>query len=160
MNEDLKDFVRFMKRREEAGRAYVCGDSEPLRGITTWNSPATFFGPKGGWCEGADKVWADYENGAHMFEPGSSTTFETVHRGASGEVAFSVGFQRALVRMRGKDKPVPFNLRITEIFRREDGEWKLVHRHADPLAEIPEEKKARAQVRRPSRSRKLLAAAK
>jgi ketosteroid isomerase-like protein len=25
-------------------------------------------------------------------------------------------------------------LRVTTVFRREDGDWKIVHRHGDPLA--------------------------
>jgi len=33
----------------------------------------------------------------------------------------------------GGDAPAPIELRVTLIFRREDGEWKEVHRHADPI---------------------------
>jgi len=44
--------------------------------------------------------------------------------------------------MRGRTDGVPFNLRVTEVFRREGDDWKLVHRHADPLiAEAKEQNK-------------------
>ena len=35
----------------------------------------------------------------------------------------------------GGAPPEPYSLRVTTIFRREDGDWKVVHRHADPVPE-------------------------
>jgi ketosteroid isomerase-like protein len=51
----------------------------------------------------------------------------------SGDLAYTVAIERSEVRVAGQDKPAPMALRVTHIFRKEDGAWKLVHRHADPL---------------------------
>jgi len=141
MNEDLHDFELFMKRREDAARAYVSGDAMPLRSIAARVSPATFFSPQGGSRQGADNVWATYERDATLFEPEGDTNFEILQMAASEGVAYWVGFQRATVRMRGRTEVIPMNLRVTEVFRREGDEWKLVHRHADSLTSEPGEKK-------------------
>ncbi len=39
------------------------------------------------------------------------------------------------VRLGGQQNPTQRALRVTQIFRKEDGAWKLLHRHADPLME-------------------------
>lgn len=60
---------------------------------------------------------------------------------ASGDVAYWAGFQRSNIRMQGKVQAIPMDLRVTEVFRRQDGAWKLVHRHADTLVEKPDDAK-------------------
>ncbi len=135
MGNDLHDFEQFMRQREEAARAYVRGDAAPLGRLAARTGDATFFGPLGGSVQGAGDVWSRYENDAKSFAPGSDSHFEILHMAASDGLAYWVGFQKASAYMQGRSEPIPFNLRVTELFRRENGEWKLVHRHADPLAE-------------------------
>lgn len=48
---------------------------------------------------------------------------------ADGDLAFWTGIQRAKVEIGGR--LLTMDLRVTELFRREVGEWKLVHCHAD-----------------------------
>ena len=141
MHDDLHDFEQFMKQREEAARAYVRGDAVPLGRMVARESPATFFSPRGSYRQGADQVWSTYEHDAESFAPGSDSHFEILHLGASNGIAYWVGFQRATVHMRGRAEAVPFNLRVTEVFRREGDDWKLIHRHADSLPSEAEEKK-------------------
>lgn len=134
MNDDLQDFLQFMKSREDASAAYVQGDAEPLGRIVARRTDATFFGPMGGFEHGADEVWSRYERDAGVFDEGSSFVFDVLQSGASEGIAYWVGFMRGTARMRGRAEPIPMELRVTEVFRREGAEWKLVHRHADGLA--------------------------
>ena len=58
--------------------------------------------------------------------------FELEAAGASGDLAYTLGYEYISFSMDGG--PVqPITLRVTHVYRREDGEWKIVHRHADSL---------------------------
>ena len=37
------------------------------------------------------------------------------------------------MKLAGEERAAPMALRVTHAFRREDGAWKLILRHADPL---------------------------
>ncbi|HEY8456502.1 MAG TPA: nuclear transport factor 2 family protein [Actinopolymorphaceae bacterium] len=129
MPDDLADFQQFMRRREEAARAFVTGDPAPLGRLVADQSPATFFAPEGGMVD-----WNAYRESAAAFGPDGETQLEAMHMAAADGLAYWVGLQRARVRIGDAPEPMPVELRVTELFRRENGEWKLIHRHADPLA--------------------------
>lgn len=126
-------FKDYMERRIEASDAFVAGDVGPLLRISATASPATIFPPNGICVQGADTVNTFNAEGAASFAPGSSNSFEIMHSGESDTLAYWTGIQHSTVVMKGKDEPVPMALRVTEIFRKDNGEWKLIHRHADPF---------------------------
>ncbi|HEV2236792.1 MAG TPA: nuclear transport factor 2 family protein [Ktedonobacterales bacterium] len=130
---EVHDFAQFMRRREAAATAYIQGDAAPVLGMTAHTGDATFYAPTGGSVTGAESVVADFASGAQNFAPGGTNAFEILQMAASDGLAFWVGFQRAAIHVKGRGEAVPFNLRVTEIFRREGTEWQLIHRHADPL---------------------------
>ena len=133
MSQSSKDFDEFIKQREEASDAFVNGDFNPLDKISVQDSPATIFGPMGDCVQGAKHVNAANAKGVKHFRPGSKNAFEVFHKASDDNIAYWVGIQHSVVQMEDKEKGVPMDLRVTEIFRREKGHWKLFHRHADPL---------------------------
>ena len=119
-----------LEARQKVAQDYVNGNAESLSAMVATKDPATFFHPRGDLVQGADAVAARYVKDAAVFAPGGTTGLEIVHSGASGTLAFWTGYQRAEARM-SNGKHAKMTLRITEIFRLEDGAFRLVHRHAD-----------------------------
>ena len=129
-----ESFESFLEERRRVAAAFVNGDPGPLGEISTRMDPATIFGPNGGTERGASHVLEVNEKGSRRFH-GGTTQLEILHSGESGDLAYWTGIQRASVKVEDGRDAVPMTLRVTEIFRRENGAWKLVHRHADPLSE-------------------------
>lgn len=125
------DFHAFIQKRKEVARAYVNGDAGPLEKIAVADSPASFFHPMGPVVEGAVEVLARYVGDAAAFDNGGESDIEIIHMGHDGKFGYWVGYQNARARLKGVPDPIPMRLRVTEIFRRTNQQWQLVHRHAD-----------------------------
>ena len=125
------DFEAFFAQREAAGEAYTTGNSSLLDTILPKQGNASFHSPRGDSVTGAEAVAARYRTDASSFAPGGKGQFEVLQKSVSGDLAFWSGFQVATVKLKGRDEPVEMRIRVTEAFRRIDGDWKLIHRHAD-----------------------------
>ncbi len=115
-----------------AAEAYLNGDLPSYAGLARHGEDYTLMPPNGGDPRrGFDGSREAVEWTARTFL-GGDTDVEVFATYASGDLAVLV----AVERQQGDVAPLPrqdWSLRITLVFRREDGAWRLVHRHADPL---------------------------
>jgi ketosteroid isomerase-like protein len=51
----------------------------------------------------------------------------------TAELAYMVEIERGQTKFGDRDDITPYSIRVTTIFRPEEGTWKVVHRHADPI---------------------------
>lgn len=130
-------------RLEEADTALHNGNPELRSAIWSHNDPVTLFGAllsKSGWGE----IGPTFDWLASNFSNCESFQYEVVAAGVSGDLAYIVGMEHTTASVRGAP-PAPYSLRVTTILRREGGEWKVVHRHADP---VPDSDSTGAQLDR------------
>jgi hypothetical protein len=80
-----------------------------------------------------EQLAATMERAASQRRDGEATSFEIVAKYVTPELAYVVEVERFKARVGGREDINPFALRATMIFRPEDGVWKDVHRHADPI---------------------------
>ena len=64
---------------------------------------------------------------------GENLGFESLAKHVSAEFAYVLLIERDKVKVGAMEDLAPSDLRVTMIFRPEEGEWKVVHRHADPI---------------------------
>lgn len=124
----------FRPRFEEGTSRFINGDPSLWKQNASHRDDVTIMGGWGAYEKGWQEVGARYDWASARFrESGAKVKVELLSSGVSGDLAYTVAIERNEVLVVGQDKPAPSALRVTHIFRREDGSWKLIHRHADPL---------------------------
>ena len=134
MDTEAQTFLADMLPKQVAAeRAIHNGEVEPRLALWSHNDPVTLFGAalsSSGW----EQLSADFATVASWFSDSENYEVEVVAAGAGGDLAYLVGYEHNTVKVNGDLRT--YTLRVTHVYRREDGQWKIVHRHADtPPAE-------------------------
>ena len=104
------------------------GDRWPVAEACAHSPEATTLHPSGGRQVGWTEVWAQWEQLAQLFSGGQIAPHDLLIR-VTGDLAYTVGIERGEGTLGGQ--PVRFDYRVTHIFQRDAGAWKLIHRHTD-----------------------------
>jgi ketosteroid isomerase-like protein len=121
------------QRSAIANAALMRGDTKTYRDLITLTDDFTLMSPFGGTpTHGRDMSEDRWDAMARFFSNGTLTQEVVAAYGVADMVVLVV-----IERARGEVGGLPaqdWPLRVTLVYRREDGAWKLAHRHADPLA--------------------------
>jgi ketosteroid isomerase-like protein len=128
---DLDDFRQTLARQAEAEEAIVHGDPVPRMDLWSRRDPVSLFGAGTGDCRtGWTQLSRIFGWVASTFSDVSDFRFDVEVVEVGGDLAYTVGYERFSGSIDGR--PVaPITVRVTHVYRREDGEWKIVHRHGD-----------------------------
>jgi ketosteroid isomerase-like protein len=134
------DLDRALDRLADALAAMGNGDPYPYAAMWPDSPDVTLFGAWGPIERGHSAVTRTFDWVASRFSDGALVPRHEVV-GFSGDLAYTVGFEQGEVRVDGGEQFV-MTIRVTHVLRRVDGEWMVVHRHADfPPADQRESKR-------------------
>ena len=126
------DLQTFIDELHERLRGHATrSDTEPFLELWSHSPDASIMAAVGGYHVGFDEVskllrWVSSRLSFDIFEPQVLTV------AAGGELAASVALERYT-------KPAQeMTLRATHVYRRENGTWRLLHRHAEALTPVDE----------------------
>jgi ketosteroid isomerase-like protein len=129
--EDVVD--DFIEQFNLAQGELLKGNPEPVKNLCSHRPDVTLANPLGPVVRGWEQVAAATDQAASQFRDGEYVGVEDVSKYVTPELAYIVRIERAKAKVGGQQAVSPIALRATMIMRPEDGVWKIVHRHADPI---------------------------
>jgi ketosteroid isomerase-like protein len=108
------------------------GNPEVYKPLFSRRDEVMLANPLGPPVRGWSNVSATLDRAAQVFRDGEVVGFENLVTVITSELAYTVEIESFRVRVAGAGELSPVAVRVTTVFRREDGAWKVVHRHADP----------------------------
>ncbi|MBM6622097.1 nuclear transport factor 2 family protein [Micrococcaceae bacterium RIT802] len=109
------------------------GDPEPRRAIWSRIEPVSVLGA---WhnAYGLDEVNDLFTALGRGFSECTSYSFELLANDVVGDMAYTVGLEHTSASVDGE--PRTYTLRATQVYRREDGLWRVAHRHGDTFGAV------------------------
>ena len=110
----------------------INGNSEGYKPLFSRRDEVLLANPFGPPARGWDNVSATLDRAAERFRDGQVVGVENLVTVVEAEFAYIVEIESFQVKLDGAPEMSPAAIRVTTIFRPEDGVWKVVLRHADP----------------------------
>jgi ketosteroid isomerase-like protein len=129
----VDDVDELIEQYQLALGEFMKGNPEPQKKLFSHREDVTLANPLFPVGRGWEQVSQRLERAAANFRDDQLTGFEIVARYVTPELAYTVEVERAKAKVGGREDIAPIALRVTTNFRPEDGVWKVVHRHADPI---------------------------
>ena len=130
---DRDDFLAWVKTTlYEAELALHNGDAAPRRALWSRNEPVSVLGA---WrnAQGQKEIDELFDSLAKTFSDCTSYRFDLQAYDVVGDMAYTAGLEHTSASVEGQ--PRSYTLRATQVYRRENGEWKVTHRHGDTVSE-------------------------
>jgi ketosteroid isomerase-like protein len=129
----VDDVDQLIEQFHLAAGELVKGNPEPVQKLWSHREDVTLANPYGPPVRGWEQVAKTGEHAASQVRDGEFVSAEIIEKNVTPELAYVVEIERAKAKIGGSEDITPFALRVTMFFRPEEGTWKIVHRHADPI---------------------------
>jgi ketosteroid isomerase-like protein len=130
---EVDDFLAAVLPRQHAAEtAILNGDAGPRSAFWSEREPVTIWGA-GRNSKNRRETDEVFDSLKKLFSDGQAE-LEVIAAEASSDLGYIVGYEHNTASVDGAQRAA-IDLRVTLVFRREDGEWRAVHRHADPRAQ-------------------------
>ena len=129
----VDDVDELIERHQLALDGFMKGDPEPVQELYSHREDASLANPYGPPVRGWDGIAKTTEHAASLRRAGRARGFHIVAKYVTAELAYVVQIEHLESKIGQSEEITPYSLRATMIFRPEDGTWKVVHRHADPI---------------------------
>jgi ketosteroid isomerase-like protein len=126
-----EELAELVERTEEATSAWMRGDMERYLALTPHARGFTLMNPFGGAPARYDDRTESIRAAASYFA-GGEAKLELVETHAWGDTVVLVMVERQHGQVGGLPDQ-DWSLRVTQVYRRDGSDWRVVHRHADPL---------------------------
>ena len=127
---DQAEFTAFLDQVTQAHAQYIRGHPEPFKALWSRTPDVTIFGGFGSGEHGWDQVGPRLDWASTQFSDGHRDV-ERIASHIDGNLGYVVQLERIRFKVPGQSETSLLELRVTMIFRKEAGTWRIVHRHGD-----------------------------